>query len=183
MKINPAFTLKVLLLIIFLLFVGNIISLALKFQFSPIKDVYLNFFDFDQESNFPSFYSTLAILVAAFLLSFITYIRKVKNLSYVLWFFLALGFLFLAIDESIEIHEKIGNQIRRGSNLTGVFHYPWVIPYGLFVIFFAIVYYFKFLKHLPFKIQKLMIFSGLIYVFGALGLEMVGSKLVTSPNP
>jgi len=178
--IRPKKILGILIIIIFFLEIANIINLTFYFNNINIKWFY-NLFDLNTEGNIASFYSSITIFISATLLGFIAFFRKKNNLSYVLWFFLSIVFLFLSIDEASQLHERVGVLFEDNLNLTGYLSWAWVVPYGILVIIFSVVYYFKFLPQLPKKIYWLFIISGSIYVTGALGFEMLAAKNYNSP--
>ena len=170
-----------LLIIIVCLEIASIIGLILNFNDTKVRPIY-NLFNIGIEGNFPAYYSAITILCASFLLAFIAFFRKTNGLSYILWLVLAIIFLYLSVDESVQLHEKLGNVFDRHFNLTGYLSWGWVVPYGIIFIIFAFVYFFKFLPQLPKKIYWLFIISGAIYVMGALGFEMIGAKNFHSDN-
>src|SRR5690606_20760731 len=96
------------------------------------------------------------------------------------WLILSVLFLMLAMDEALQIHEKITNMINmigeQGnidaiSERPGFLKYVWVIPYFVFVIGMGL-FLFNFLMRLPAKTRNLFILSGVIFVTGAVGLEL-----------
>ena len=91
------------------------------------------------------------------------------------WLILAFIFLFLSIDETAMIHEKLVEYFRESFNTSGIFYYAWVVPYGvaLILILFA---YINFLKELPRYIMILFLISGAIYILGAIGFEMASGR-------
>lgn len=179
--IRPKKILGLLLIIILFLEIVNIIGLVYYFNDNNIK-WFFNLFNIRTEGNIPAYYSSIAILFASFLLGFISLFRKINGLSYTLWLVLSIIFFYLSIDESVQLHERVGYLIDGNFSLTGYLSWGWVIPYGLLFIIFSVVYYFKFLPQLPKKIFWLFIISGLIYVIGAIGVEMLGAKNYNSDN-
>ena len=129
-------------------------------------------FDLNGEANVPACYSSFALLLCSVLLATIASAKKVNGDNYAIhWKAMSIIFLFLAIDESAQIHEMITVQVRNsGFRPSGFFYYSWVIPYGIFVIIFGLSYL-RFLAHLPAKTRWLFIIAGAIYVGGALGME------------
>lgn len=88
---------------------------------------------------------------------------------------MAFIFLFLSIDETALLHERIGKSVKELINTSGFFHYAWVIPYGVALIV-ILIGYLNFLKKLPRNIMILFMVSGAIYISGALGFEMAGGR-------
>lgn len=135
-------------------------------------------FDFDSEKNIPTIYSGISIVFCSFLLHKI-YSESDKTVSPRWpWFLLSVIFLFLAFDEMFEIHERLMVPVKQTFQVSGFLHYAWVIPYGIALIVLGIALL-KFLYELPRNILYLFVVAGSIFVMGALGLEMIGGKLVT----
>jgi len=82
-------------------------------------------------------------------------------------------FLFLSADEAAGIHERLIEPLRNSLNTSGVLSFAWVIPYGIFVIAMMLIY-FRFLFSQDVRIRNLIIFAGILYVAGALGVELIG---------
>lgn len=173
--IKPKKILILLLATIVLLQIVNIIGLMFYFNDNNIGWLY-NLFNITTEGNIPAYYSSITLLFTSFLLGFISYFRKFNGLSYSLWLILSIIFFYLSIDESVQIHERVGVLFSRNFDLTGYLAYGWVVPYGLLFIIFSAVYFFKFLPQLPKKIAWLFIISGFVFVIGAIGIEMLAAK-------
>ncbi|MGB6153408.1 MAG: hypothetical protein WBG48_15620 [Pricia sp.] len=181
LPIRPKKILGVLLVCILLLEIANIIGLVYYFNGNNINWLF-NLFNIRTEGNMAAYYSSMTILLAALLLAFISLVRKINGLSYSLWLILSAIFLYLSVDEAVQLHERVGVIIDNNFNLTGYLSWGWVIPYGILFIIFAGVYYFKFLPQLPKNIFWLFIISGAIFVMGAIGVEMIGAKNFHSDN-
>ena len=179
--IRPKKIFGLLLIIILFLEIASIIGLVFYFNDNNIK-WFFNLFNIRTEGNIPAYYSSITILFASFLLGFISLFRKTNGLSYSLWLILSIIFLYLSIDESVQLHERVGDVFERNFNFTGYLSWGWVVPYGLLLIIFSVVYYFKFLPQLPKKFFWLFIISGSIYVIGAIGFEMLAAKNYNSAN-
>ena len=167
------------LCLIFLLFILHAIAEVLYVNgiltdYPGVKfGLYL--FDFDEEVNIPTFYSAIAILCSSIILLSIATMEKMSNSNYLYWLVLSIIFFFLSIDEIASIHERFGDLIKRHFDLTGVFFFAWVVPYGIAVVIFCILSL-KFLIDLPRNFRYLFILSGATFVLGAIGLEMLGAR-------
>ena len=140
-----------------------------------VSDELYRLLNFDREQNLPTFFSTILLFISFVFLGIITALKYLRKDPYLLWGILGLVFLFLSFDEFFSIHERVGVRTTEKYNMTGVFHFSWIIPYSLFTFFFGLIYYFKLLKKLPKKIMLLFLVSGGIYVLGAIGFEALGS--------
>lgn len=131
-------------------------------------------FDLDKEKNIPTLYSSVSILFCSFLLAIIAFARKKNGKhDFHYWIGLAVIFLFLSFDEFTSIHERLIRPLRSALNTSGFFYFAWVIPYGISVIIFLLLYL-RFMINLPARIRLLFILAGLIFISGAIGLELVG---------
>jgi len=157
-------------IIFFLLFVH--IFLKIFTFYSNHGDWTASLFDFNGEMNIPAIYSFMTLFLCSILLSILSVIQKIKVQSYLPWLGLAVCFLFISIDEIAQIHECINIPIREELNLSGPFFFSWIIPYGLGVIVLLLMYL-RFLFRLPKRILILFIVSGVIYILGAIGFEIL----------
>jgi len=136
------------------------------------------YFNLNNEDNFPSFFSALILFLSSALLFFI---HKLTKNAYERrrWLLLALVFLFMSIDEAIEIHERLEPLIRRiiTNDADGYLTWTWVVPYVLLALALA-VYCFRFVMQLPKPTRNNFILSGCIYVLGAAGIESLEGHLV-----
>ena len=135
-------------------------------------------FGLGAEKNLPTLYSTIALLVVAGLL-FVTARHSKTDRGY--WWVLCFAFVYLACDETCSLHEKLDQPVQASLHTSGVFHYAWVIPYGIGSIVFGLVFL-RFLLRLPRKTAWLFVLGGAVFVMGAIGLEMVGGALVEQGN-
>ncbi len=134
-------------------------------------------FDVGGDNTVPTWYSSLTLLICSLLLLFIGSVKlKEQDRHKNKWLLLALIFLFLSIDEVATIHETFGKLVHV-SDSTGFFQYEWVI-FGLLFVLIVGLYCFRFILSLPSQIKILFLLSGLIYVAGALGLEMINARTV-----
>ncbi len=134
----------------------------------------IKMFDLDVEENIPTLFQTLHLWYSAYLIWMITKFKKVDGESYVfLWGLLCFVFVFLGLDEALRFHERTSIYFKEIVE-SGAFRFQWVIPYFFLVALFVISYI-KFFLHLSRKFKILFFLSGFTYVFGAMGMEMIGS--------
>jgi hypothetical protein len=148
----------------------------------PYRFLYL--LDAGQESTIATFYSVFLWRLCALLLMFIA----IGNFRHGKadarrWMGLSAIFVYLSADEASSLHEQLigisrAAVARLNLDSSGLFYHAWVVPVGLAVLllFFA---YLPFLRRLPRETALWMLFSGVLFVSGALGLEMVGGTIVT----
>ena len=177
-KVSPGIIFKRLLICIVILLACSVFTQSLKYVFH-LHFTALNFliylFNVDQERNIPTFFSVLILLYATWLLYSISVVKTSRNDKYRFhWWFLTIVFFFIAADEFMATHELISETLRDKYHLSGLLYYSWVIPFFLFVIAILIFYSGFLFRHLPSNIRNVMILSGIIYVSGSLGMEMIG---------
>jgi hypothetical protein len=135
--------------------------------------------DICKELTLPSMFSTYLLFVAALLLGVITCLKRNEKGRHVFeWLFLTAGFLFMTFDEGASIHELVMYPVQRmlGGRAHGIFFYAWVIP-GMLLVFFIFLLLFKFIRDLPPKTRRGFLISGAIYLFGAIGFELITGKI------
>ena len=130
-------------------------------------------FGLGAEQNVPTLYSSLALLVVAGLLLIIARHAKTDRLY---WWVLCFAFVFLALDETCSFHEKLAKPVGDRLHTSGVFHYAWVIPYGIAALVFGIAFT-RFLLRLPRRTAIRFVVAGAVFVTGAIGMEMVGGAV------
>ena len=170
---------KLLYCIGFLVF-ANILGMISKLAFGhPNCYGLIPMFDFDAEMNLPTFYSSVTLILSSTLLAIIAFCHKKEGNPYWLWGILSFIFLFLSMDEFGALHERLEAPFLRllqsssFQELSKIFFYAWVIPYGVLLIIF-VLFYLKFLFKLPQKTKILFVVSGALYVTGAVVLEVFG---------
>ncbi len=176
-KITTAFLFSILALLVF----GHFFSVIMAFRFDYHNDVIFDYINLDDEENLSTFFSASMLLFSSLLLFVIfAFHRQDKNGEYKYWLALALLFLFLAIDESSKVHEKV---IDAYWTLFGQHenskadNYIWVIAYGGFALVIAAVYL-RFVLSQPRKTCLLIFVAAALYVGGALGMEVIGALYV-----
>jgi hypothetical protein len=137
-------------------------------------------FYFDTEANIPSLYSAVAIVFCSVLLWLIGSLaseKAKKRSSY--WKFLSLIFILLAMDEFGSLHEFMIQPLRgmmdRTSFDSDYLYFAWFIPYMVLLLLLGLVFL-KFFVKLPSGTRWLFIVGGVVFLSGAVGMEMVGGK-------
>jgi hypothetical protein len=140
---------------------------------SPEALMLFKFFDLNREVNIPTWFSSMLLFSASSLCVVIG-----ARLKRVQWFALAGIFAYLSLDEFVTIHEAVGNAIHRAFQTTGYFSNAWVIVAIPLIILFAIVFR-KFFIDLPAKVRSALLAAFALYVFGAVGMDMIVGQMVT----
>lgn len=153
-----------------LLVAANLAGLVAKFHYGEHSlHGLVPLFDLDRERNIPSLFATALILFCAGLAGAIA--RSGENRSG--WLGLALIFTFLAADELVSLHERLIEPLRAALHTSGLLYFAWLIPYGLAVVLLGLLYL-RFLLRLPGATRRRLIAAGVVYLAGAVGLEMIG---------
>lgn len=175
--LSPKIVTLFLLKITAFLFIAHVISLFFERLLpakSTLRRMTLQYFHLDSEASFPTFFSAILLLLSSIIL-FLIYKRdrqekNKKNVKY--WLTLSILFLFLSVDEAIQIHERtMAATHKMISDLPNILASAWVIPYSIFFLI-VVGFFLKFIFRLPVKTRNLFILSAFIYVFAALVLEL-----------
>lgn len=144
--------------------IAHIISVTIWYQdWLPIDDwLYLSFFDLDEEESLGTWFSALILFIAGQLsLLHARYARHNPKGFYAWWLALGIGFHLLSLDEIAGFHETL-NTVVEGTHWT---------TFGLAIVVVIAVAYLPFLRALPARISWKLVFSGIVYVGGAVGVE------------
>jgi hypothetical protein len=130
-------------------------------------------FDSDAEANLPTWYSSITLLACSLMTGAIALSplgddhRSARH-----WIGLSIVFFLATLDESVGLHE-IGNAwLSDALDPGGLLFTPWVVPGVLFVVILAAAYR-PFVADLPEPVRRLAVRGALVFVVGALGLEMI----------
>lgn len=176
--VNPSKFTRILVAIFLVLLVAHLSAVLMKYRLMPessLAEKADQFFDFDREGNFPTYFNTILLFLSAqtFLwIAFASTSVKLYFKSY--WYVLSFVFLFLSIDEFSRIHEGFNYYMPTlfGLGGTGILKFAWIIPYGILAIAFGL-YSLKFLMSLEKKYLFGYIVCGALYLLGAVGFESI----------
>ncbi len=140
----------------------------------------VDFVDLDAEANAPTFFSILLLATAACLLYVIARHRSANDEPYAShWALLSLLFLGLSFDEAVSIHETMIGPFRRMFPDYRFAYFGWVIPGAAFVVLVG-AWFLGFLMKLDQRTRNLFVIAGVIFVGGALGLEVVEGYIASA---
>ena len=176
--VSPQRLLRALVSCVVILLVLHLIGQTAKFVFGydSLKG-FVPMFDMDTENMIPAVFSGFLLASCALVLFHIS--ESVQRVGGPQSFFarhwkgLAVIFLLLSLDELCELHEKLILPVRQLLHASGIFHYAWIIP-GMIFVFALLAVYARFLGHLEPAVRNRFLLSGVIFVGGAVGMEMVG---------
>jgi len=175
--VSRTFIIKALAFTVFFL---TAISLICAYGHYLLQTKYSGFlnqmFNLDLEKNIPTWYSTCALLFAFQLLTLIALGKtKVRDKYYRHWIILALFFLYMSVDEFVSIHERATAPLVSLLGTSGFFWDAWVLIWGPLTLVFGFCYL-RFLLHLSRQIRGRFVAGGLIFVGGAIGVEMIAAN-------
>ena len=138
----------------------------------------------DVENNLPTWYQSLALGFAAVLLGAIGMAaRRALSPLAGYWLALSLLFVFLSLDEAASIHEASMEPLRRlTGRLEGAWQPGWVIL-GIAAAAIVSAAFLRFFLHLS-RFERSQVFlAAMLFIVGALGMEMVTASLFTTSDP
>jgi hypothetical protein len=119
------------------------------------------------EANVPTFWSAALLAACSVALAVAASAASATRAKHVWgWWLLAAGFLYMSLDESIEIHEHMA-----WLATSGVLTFSWIVPGAALVLVIGISYI-RFLVDLEPRTRWLFMAAGAIYVGGAIGFEL-----------
>ena len=170
--ITPRLLLRVIVPAVVVLNVLNAIAVVL-YHYGRGEGRFFLTFSLDQEANVPSWFSSALLLSAAALLALVAVDAISRRERWGRhWAGLALVYAGLSLDETAEIHERIGSWLRAHLDLHGPLHYAGIIP-ALALAAFVGIAFFRFLRALPRPTRIGIVVAAAVYIFGAAGVEAV----------
>jgi hypothetical protein len=163
---------------LFLILASTAVHLAAHFSGDYRNTGLFRLFNVDVEWNIPSFFSVLMLLFSALLLAVVTVLERKRASAHALhWTVLTFGFLFMAVDELVSLHERLIFPLQRllGNEELGIFFFAWVIP-GIVLVAGLALFFLKFLLKLPWKTKRSFIAAGLLYIGGVIGIELIAGS-------
>jgi hypothetical protein len=169
--LTPRALLAVFVPAIVLLNVANAIAVFLYRHRHHHGGRFFQEFSLDREANVPSWFSSALLLTAAGLLALVALDALTRKAPWRRhWAGLSVVFVVLSLDETAEIHERIGSWLRAHLNLHGPLHYGGVVPALALALLVGITYV-RFLRALPRRTLLGILVAAAIYITGAAGVE------------
>ena len=149
-------------------------------SFVELSKIYIRLFDLNWEANIPTWFSSLLLILNAFILAIIAIRTKALQGPYsTQWLVLAAIFLYLSIDESALLHEMTEKPVRRALDLSGYLYFAWIVPAVCCLIVLGL-YIRRFLFDSPKSTRWLFVIAGTVFVGGAIGMEAIGSNIFST---
>ena len=137
---------------------------------------WLDSLNMDRELNLPTLFSSSLLLVSALLMRRLG--QSSDRIAALDWRLLSKIFIFLALDEALQIHEiliipGLRNQVHPALAST------WVVPYAVLAL--ILLWRFRqFLVSISTATASRLLQAGAVYIGGAIGMEIIGSFAVRS---
>lgn len=143
---------------------------------SPSFILAIDLFSVNAEQTIPTWYSATNLFVTSVLLWMIVAAKRASRDRYTrYWVGLALGFLYLSIDEGAVIHEVLADWIQQEFDFTGYLAFGWQVVAVPLVIIIG-VFYLRFLFQLPSHTRYRFVAAGALYIGGTLVLDAVSAN-------
>lgn len=132
-------------------------------------------FDLDAEQTITAWFSSSLLLTCAglWLLGGMR-ARRAATGSPAPWFVAATLTACLSMDETVGLHERLGNAVHRSLPGLGLETFAWVIP-GACLALLALVPLVRFLRRQPRSLRTGVLLAAGCYFGGAVGVEAVGA--------
>jgi hypothetical protein len=138
----------------------------------------------DLENNLPTWFQTLALALAAILVTLIGVISRRRRTPYAThWLVLAAFFALLSLDEAASVHERTMEPLTRiTGSLPNFFQASWVVL-GTVIVIAVITAFRRFYLHFSPKDRRQVALAVLVYFGGALIMEMIPGALYETSDP
>lgn len=132
--------------------------------------------DLDVERSIYTWYSTILLFIAGLVLGLQAWQSfAIREFNRWYWLMLSAVFLLLSLDEAISIHEKLSSLVPE--NLSGGIYFRWVVPAAV-LCGLGLLASIPFLRSLPRSTWIGMIVSAVVFLSGAIGMELVGGAVI-----
>ena len=168
-----------LLVIVALLVAANaLVHVAAGDLDTGVQRTLQRLFALNAEGTLPAFFSSVLLLLASAALWVVMQVeRRSKGGAVWPWRVLTIGFLYLAIDENVALHERWGAVAGwLGVERTGYFYWNWVVPAGAVVLALGLLLA-RFWWTLPSPTRRGFAAAGCVYLAGALGFEVLSAPV------
>lgn len=138
------------------------------------KEGFMALFNLNAEVSIPTWFSQTILFIAASVALLIALTAQ-KYTRY--WMGISAIFLYMSIDEGAAIHELTTGPMQQLLGVSsGHLYYAWIVLFGSIALVIGLLYL-RFLRDLPTKTRWLLVLSGVIFVSGAIGVEMFEASI------
>lgn len=129
----------------------------------------VSLFDVDNEDGIPTVFSAAQLLLAFGILAFICALRITGSSPWT-WRVLTVGFVLMAIDEMISMHERMTITETSAPGAIVLYERVWVYP-AIPVVILGALAFIPFLRSLPRSTRNGMLLSGGMFIAGSVVVE------------
>lgn len=136
-------------------------------------------FDLDAEQTITAWFSSSLLLICAglWLIGGVR-ARRAATESPAPWFLAGTLTAFLSMDETVGLHERLGNAVHRSLPGLGLETFAWVIPGACFALL-AGAFLVRFLRRQARSLRRGILLAAGCYFGGAVGVEALGAWIAT----
>lgn len=165
-----------------LIIVGHVASLIAREGFDVYATKYglVRQLDLNAEANIGAWFSSFLLSCSAALCLLVAQVRRLRHEAIAgRWAVLSAFLLVMAIDETAQLHDMATRPLRNALGLDfGVLYFSWLLP-ALIVVGAAFFYFAPLVRNLSATIRPQLLVATIVYLSGAVGLEMIGGSLVS----
>lgn len=143
----------------------------------PLGESWTKTFNFLEENNLPTLFSTVLFFFAAAVSGLIS--RSFNGPHKNHWAYLGALFILCGIDETVCFHEQISFAMQHSLGFQGALYYSWIIPATLLVLGLTAVYV-PVIAKLPARSRLKILAGGILFVTGAIGFEPIQGWIVSN---
>lgn len=132
----------------------------------------LSLFDLDREAGFGTAVSASVLAFAALLLAWVARSDPPRRRG---WRSMEVVVALLAAEEVVGVHDALSPRIQEALDTGGPLFFAWVVPAMALVVLVAAVLG-RFVLHLPRRTRRYVLVAAVLYVGGAIGVEMLGAS-------
>lgn len=172
--LNPRWFFISLFTVTLWLVAAGVLSQISKYRLGWSGD-WVDLFDLNRELNIPTWYSGALLLLSALLLYLVGLIDAAHARH---WKLIALVFTYLSLDEVAGLHERLDPVVKTIIDTRGVFYFGWVAV-AIPILALLGVIFGRFILQLEAKTKKRFLVAAVVFVGGALVMEMAGGLYAT----
>lgn len=156
---------------------GYLVELIGQMRGVPSHQIGLNFLRLDEEASLPPLFSSLLMLTIA-VLAFRTGRddRLAAPRTSLGWTLLSVGFVYLALDEFLALHE-VFSRMPQVPNYGGVLRQKWLLV-GIPLVAVIGLLFIPFLLRIRRQTALRLIVAGTVYLSGAVGAELISGWII-----
>lgn len=132
-------------------------------------------FNIALEQNLPTLFSTMLLLANGCMFFVLYRVDDSSRYTRNVWMLLAAAFWFLGVDESALIHERLSAPVKELFPVGRYLFFAWIIPYGIAAALLAVAVLYP-IWQLGWRYRLLFGAAGLVYLSGAIGMEILGGN-------